>query len=432
MTASQADREGSSRAPRAVRPLWLTETYPPSRGGMAQSCDRIVHGLRSLGVAVELVHLERRPVQPRISARRHGRDFLWPLDGDGAHALRCLWSCLENDAERRRITHVVAFGGLLPLLAGPAFAAWLPAPLITLIRGNDLDVGLFQTQRAGVVLRALASAARVCAVSGDKARQIAALLPGAPRPEVIPSGIDLERWQPQPADLERAAAWRRGVEPGRRILGFFGHVKRKKGGIFLLETLVRSGLAGRFHVRFVGELDEEVTAWLAGHGPRLSHTVEPFADRYQLLERYPACDLVVLPSFYDGAPNVMVEAAALGVPILASRTGGMADLLQEGRHAFLFGPGSEEELIQALHRAASVADAELSRMGEACREMARSRLDHRREAEAYLRVLVETAPVREASEPDGTRPVPGPGSEAGAEAAGEVASAAAPGWPRRR
>lgn len=387
-----------------VRPFWLTETYPPSRGGMAQSCDRIVHALRSLGVAIDLVHLERRPVKPRISPRRHGRDFVWPLDGDGAHAIRCLWNCLEGDAERPRITHVVAFGGLLPLLAGPAFAAWLPAPLITLIRGNDLDAGLFQPQRAGVVHRALARSARVCAVSSDKAVQIAALLPGAPPPAVIPSGIDLERWQPQRADLERAAAWRRTIVPGRRILGFFGHVKRKKGGLFFLETLLRSGLASRFHVRFVGELDEEVTAWLAAHGPELFHTVEAFADRYQLLERYPACDLVVLPSFYDGTPNVMVEAAALGIPILAARTGGMADLLQEGRHAFLFAPGSEEELAQALHRAASAADPELERMGDACRELASSRLDHRREAEAYLKVLAETAAPRPGQQ---SRP-PGP------------------------
>jgi len=391
MIASQQGRSGASRPPRPLRPLWLTETYPPSRGGMAQSCDRIVHALRSLGVAVDLVHLERRPVEPRISVRRHGRDFIWPLNGDGAHALRCLWARVEQDAERQRITHVVAFGGLLPLLAGPAFAAWLPAPLVTLIRGNDLDVGIFQSQRADVVHRALASSARVCAVSSDKARQIAALLPAAPPPAVIPSGIDLERWQPQPADLDRAAAWRRTIAPGRRILGFFGHVKRKKGGIFLLEALLRSGLAGRFQVRFVGEFDEEVTAWLAAHGAELAHTVEPFVDRYQLLERYPACDLMVLPSFYDGAPNVMVEAAALGVPILAARTGGMADLLEEGRHAFLFAPGSEEELTQALQRAATATAPDLARMGDACRDLARSRLDHRREAEDYLRVLVEVA-----------------------------------------
>lgn len=376
----------------ALRPLWLTESYPPSRGGMAQSCDRIVHALRARGVAVELVHLERRPaVRPAVAQRRQGRDLRWPVDGDGAHALRCLWSRLEGDAERRRLSHVVAFGGLLPLLAGPVFGAWLPAPLITLVRGNDLDTGLFHPQRAGVVHRALARSARVCAVSRDKARQVAALLPaGAPAPWVIPNGIDLERWRAAGTDRERAAAWRDANAPGRRVLGLFGHLKRKKGALLLAEALLRSGLAGRFHLRFVGELDEEMSGWLAAHGGGLPHSVEPFADRWQLLERYAACDFVVVPSFYDGTPNVMIEALALGVPLVAARTGGMADLLQEGRHAFLFAPGCEDEAVGALRRAAAAEAGELARMGEACRELAQARLDHRREAEAYVEVLVET------------------------------------------
>ena len=40
----------------SLRALWLTETYPPSRGGMAQSCDRIVRGLRRRGVLVDVLH----------------------------------------------------------------------------------------------------------------------------------------------------------------------------------------------------------------------------------------------------------------------------------------------------------------------------------------------------------------------------------------
>ena len=44
-----------------LRALWLTETYPPSRGGMAQSCDRIVRGLRRRGVTVDVLHFTARP-----------------------------------------------------------------------------------------------------------------------------------------------------------------------------------------------------------------------------------------------------------------------------------------------------------------------------------------------------------------------------------
>ena len=44
----------------AHRVLWLTGHYPPSRGGMAQSCDRIVRGLRAAGAEVDVAHLTRR------------------------------------------------------------------------------------------------------------------------------------------------------------------------------------------------------------------------------------------------------------------------------------------------------------------------------------------------------------------------------------
>ena len=53
---------------------------------------------------------------------------------------------------------------------------------------------------------------------------------------------------------------------------------------------------------------------------------------------------MAIPSFYDGLPNVLVEAAALGVPMVASRAGGMADVLEDGETAFLFDPGDEAAL----------------------------------------------------------------------------------------
>ena len=43
-----------------MRLLLITENYPPDRGGMAESCDRIVRGLTREGVAMDLVHFDRR------------------------------------------------------------------------------------------------------------------------------------------------------------------------------------------------------------------------------------------------------------------------------------------------------------------------------------------------------------------------------------
>ncbi|HEY0782760.1 MAG TPA: glycosyltransferase family 4 protein, partial [Thermoanaerobaculia bacterium] len=196
----------------------------------------------------------------------------------------------------------------------------------------------------------------------------------------------------------RAAAWRREtVAPGRRVLGIFGQIKPKKGGLFFLEALAASGLADRFHLLFVGDLGEEVTAWLAERGAAVAHTALPHADRYELLSRYPACDLVVLPSFYDGMPNVLIEALALGVPPLAARTGGMADLLHDGDSAFLFAPGDDEGCRRALARAGECAAEDLAAMGARCRRLAEARLGHDGERDRYLAILRDTLAGRRPS-----------------------------------
>jgi len=61
-----------------------------------------------------------------------------------------------------------------------------------------------------------------------------------------------------------------------------------------------------------------------------------------------AVDLLVLPSLKEGLPTVMLEAAAAGVPIAASRLPGVTDVLTHGDAALLFDPGSPDELAQAV------------------------------------------------------------------------------------
>jgi glycosyltransferase involved in cell wall biosynthesis len=371
-----------------LRLLWLTENYFPSRGGMAESCDRIVHALRRAGVTIDLAHLSNRADKPQVAVKHQGCDIVCPVGNDPAHALNGLWNLLTK--KDSAFTHVVAFGGALPLLAAPVFSAWLGAPLITLFRGNDFDVAIFTPRRAEVLRAAIEQSARVCVVSRDKAQKINALFPHL-QPVWIPNGIDLASWQLLPSHKKGAQLWRcASVKTGRRVLGMFGHIKQKKGGLFFLETLRDAGLAERFHLLFVGELDAEIVAWLELHHEEIAHSIFPFVDRYDLMPHYQACDLVIIPSFYDGLPNVLLEAAGLSIPLLAARTGGMADVLEDGRHGFLFHPGDTQDCRKALQRAASASPDELQSLGEACRSMVESRLHLQGETESYLNLLLDT------------------------------------------
>ncbi|MFN3315646.1 MAG: hypothetical protein ACK40K_02455, partial [Raineya sp.] len=63
-----------------MKVLWLTENYPPNRGGMAQSCDRIVFNLRKNSVEIHLLHLTQHSPQVKITTSQLGKDILFPVD----------------------------------------------------------------------------------------------------------------------------------------------------------------------------------------------------------------------------------------------------------------------------------------------------------------------------------------------------------------
>jgi glycosyltransferase involved in cell wall biosynthesis len=380
--------------------LWLTETYPPDRGGMAQSCDRIVRHLRRAGVAVVVAYLGRRASDWSIEPRAGGAEIRGPWDDDPGHAVNRLWTLVRRRHAEQPFTHLVAFGGHYPLLAGPAFAAWLGIPLLTLLRGNDLDIGLFAPRRAEVVRDALARAAVVGAVTRDQAARIGALYPDA-RVVWTPNGIDLAAWRLREEDRARGQAFRCAeiegaaagaaapATPRPTVLGLFGQLKAKKGALFFLDALAASGLLARTHLLIVGDVEDAVVAWLRARVPAPAHTLRPFCDRYDLLPLYAACDLVVLPSFYDGMPNVLLEAAALAIPVLGSDAGAMPDVLGAA-WPLLFPAGDPHACARALARALELGDDQRARLGETARRQVVERFDARAETQRYLDIFTGT------------------------------------------
>lgn len=364
------------------RLLFLTETHPPDRGGMSESCDRILRGLARSGVGLDVVHFDRRAVQFEHRVTSSGSHLRVPLEADAAHTINLLWNRLEC-LDLRPTTHVVAFGGTLPFLAAPVFAAWMARPLVTMVRGNELDAGLFDPRRRPILDDALRRAAAVCTVTTSQAEKIGALHPDV-RTHVVANGIDFELWMPTSADAARSNAWRaQNVEGSKRVLGCFGHMKSKKGVPFFVDALRHSGVAERFHLLLAGELEASGADLMEG----IAHTQLPAMDRFELLPLYLACDLVVLPSHYDGFPNVLIEAMALARPILASTAGGMRDVLADGEEAFLFAPGDTQACRDAIARAANASEDDLRRMGAAAAAVARRRCNSLDETRCYLEVL---------------------------------------------
>lgn len=226
--------------------------------------------------------------------------------------------------------------------------------------------------RARLALAAARRADAVVAVSQAVADWLAR---AAARPRgvlrVIPNGVDLERFRP--CVPGRAAALREelGVGPDDPLVLVPAVLREGKGHEVLLAALpqIRSRLPG-VRVAFAGggEREAELRAQARLHGDAVLF----LGPRHDIPDLLAACDLVVLPSRAEALPTALLEAAAAGRPVVATRVGGAVEVVEDGRTGLLVPPGDADALASAV--AALLSDRDRSRaLGEAARRRAEER-----------------------------------------------------------
>lgn len=106
----------------------------------------------------------------------------------------------------------------------------------------------------------------------------------------------------------------------------------------------------------------------------------------------PAADVVVLPSFTEGLPNVALEAGAAGVPVVATVVGGTPEVVADGETGFLVPPGEPEVLAAKLRRV--LGDAALrATLGDAAKRRMRELFTFDAQAAAYLKLFATLRPA---------------------------------------
>jgi glycosyltransferase involved in cell wall biosynthesis len=100
------------------------------------------------------------------------------------------------------------------------------------------------------------------------------------------------------------------------------------------------------------------------------------------------CDALLMPSLHEGLPYTLLEAMALGTPVIASRVGGLAETIQDGATGLLVPPGSATGLAEAIGKL--IADPALrARLGDAARRLQRASYSLEAMASSYLDVYRE-------------------------------------------
>jgi len=357
---------------------------------MAVSCARQVQGLRARDVPLDVLCFLEGGESVRVSTtcRDNGTDCVVHHRGIPALAAQRGWRWVQQQYAVRPYRCVIGFGTGWSGSVAMAFAAWLGARGVVLVRGNDFDRNWFDPRRGLHVRESLGRADAIGAVSPDAVRRIRTLFPGKDV-RWSPNGVDVERWTPLSADEALCRELRAELAGGgRRVLGLFGELKYKKRVPLWLGALRDRALLERVALLIVGRLDAETEQLLADPALAPVHKRVSFRAPDAMPGYYAACDYLVLPSLFDGMPNVLLEAMAAGVVPVVSDAGAMGDVVANGKTGFTFPAEDRDAAGAATQAALDLSDEELRAMGDAAREHAREAFGSERELDVLMEMMV--------------------------------------------
>jgi len=400
--------------------LVLTSTYPRHPGdGVAPFVGSIVQGVASLGHEMHVLVPEhsswRWPEHDgRVTFHRYryspvrswtpwgfsesmagGRAIRKPLyllaPVVAASAVRAARTILAGGGFDLVHAHWVVPNGPIGRLAAGA------TPLVVSMHGSDVAVSERSRALGRVARWTFERAAAVTAPSRDllsRAREL-----GAHEPlELVPYGADEVAVSPEAASALRS---RLGIAADEVLVVGVGRLVPVKGFDFLVRAVAEASKEDpRLRLVFVGDGSERTA--LADRATSLG-----VADRVQLIgeiahdavpEFLAAADIVAVPSIrfeglVDGLPNVALEAMAAGKPLVATRVGGLPELVHDGANGVLIEEKNATELASALLRLAGDADLR-ARLGAAARDEIRAERSWATVARRFVEIYERAAATR--------------------------------------
>jgi glycosyltransferase involved in cell wall biosynthesis len=254
-----------------------------------------------------------------------------------------------------RFDAILATWAFPDVVVGSMASKLLGVPLLAKVHGSDVNVQSQFPRRRRQIREAMDRAHRVLAVSGALRDKLVEL--GVPEEKILVhhNGVDSDRFQPRDAQTARKEL---GLDPHGKHVLYVGYLVEAKALHVLLEAVAGLRKQGRLdfttHLVGCGPLEADlkgraealgVTDAVRFHGRRPHDEVPRWMA---------AADLFCLPSVREGCPNVILEALASGRPVVATRVGGIPELVSAGT-AILVPPSDPGALGNALSGALSRA-----------------------------------------------------------------------------
>ena len=244
-----------------------------------------------------------------------------------------------------------------PYLYPDGFAAVLISkivrkPVIIEARGSDVNLLATLKTRKPLILYACKNASAVVSVSRDMKTKLIGMGILEDKIHVISNGINPDEFKP----LNKIECREKlGLPRDKKIVLFVGNIDMAKGIFFLIE-------AWNYLVK---KLDESIILVLVGKG-REGNKITQLIEKYGISEYVlvagekasseiakwmNAADLLCLPSIREGCPNVLLEAIACNKYVVASRVGGIPEIITSGHMGILVEPADSLSLAIGIEKA---------------------------------------------------------------------------------
>ena len=184
------------------------------------------------------------------------------------------------------------------------------------------------------------------------------------------------------------------ITPNVPRLVCVGRLCEQKGQLLLLEAarlLAAQSVVFEIVLAGDGEMRADIEALIVRHELQAHIRITGWISSAQVREEILAARALVLPSFAEGLPVVIMEAMALRRPVLTTYVAGIPELVRQGENGWLFPAGAVEELAAAMADCLAQPVDALQRMGEAAYQRVLQRHDIDSEAAKLVRYFKATA-----------------------------------------
>jgi glycosyltransferase involved in cell wall biosynthesis len=189
--------------------------------------------------------------------------------------------------------------------------------------------------------------------------------------KTIYNGVDIARWPVSPTERARKRL-ELGLGESDILIGSVGRLDAQKGHSFLIDAVAKIKTRVPVRCAIIGDGPKRTSLEAQIRRLRLEKHVWLLGERQDVTAWLSSFDIFVLPSLWEGLPNALLEAMALGLPVIASAVDGVFDIVRASEDGLLVAPKDALSLAKKIVELASSAPLR-SRLGAAAKQTIASR-----------------------------------------------------------